>query len=280
MSAPLPARDDPSTPAMLRQGLDALVELNPSYDVDAGLARFEGASAASAAPSTGAVVLKIVVGSFLLVLGGIALAVITGEPDAVDSPAVANVAPTTANNPDAAELRGTDPRATNNPVPQPHDADAQSSEAPAMLASTDPVTDPVTDPAQDTAQDRGVVAMRSPQRRPRRGAQLTPSPTAAPEAPAQADPLLAEMQLLNATRKQVSAKRYRAALASVAAARELSVPRHFDEEWDALEILALAGSGHLEHAQRLATPYLERHARGRFNASIERALTPSKAADH
>ena len=41
MKSPLPAREDPSTPAALREGLDALAGVEPPYDVAAGAARFE-----------------------------------------------------------------------------------------------------------------------------------------------------------------------------------------------------------------------------------------------
>ena len=85
------------------------------------------------------------------------------------------------------------------------------------------------------------------------------------------DPLLREMKLLNATRKHVAARRHGEALAAITRARALP-KRRFGEEWEALEILALAGAGRLQRARALAEPYLARHRGGRFNASIERAV--------
>ncbi len=262
MTSPLPARDDLSTSANLREGLDALAGLNPDYDVEAGLLRFEAASATGAAAAGGAT-LKLVLGSLLLVLatavgGGLLLA---GGNGAARSVAVAVAPVVDTQSPGR-------PAEHSSRVPEVGEV-SEGSRIAAVPVEAKPSDQIKIEAPQVTPLPAVVASEPTPQRRP--SGRVSRAPVPKPEGP---EPLLAEMQILNSTRKQVSSGHFTRALESIAAAHELEFPHHFGEEWEALEILALAGAGRLKDARKLATPYLSRHPRGRFNAPIERALNP------
>lgn len=242
MTSPLPARRDPSTPEALRRGLGALSAIEAPYDVAAGAARFEAKLSGSPAPvaatrATG--LAKLFVAVALVVLGAAALVSLGGDrKQPAERKAVV-----------AVEAEAPPGREPPKPVVTP-----TPPEIPAVPAALDP------------------PAMQPPEEKPPEQVERRkPKPVPVPEEQPPEDPLMREMKLLNATRKHVAADRNADALTSIAEARELPT-RRFDEEWQALEILALAGAGKLDRARALAEPYLARHEGGRFNASIEQAL--------
>jgi len=248
MTSPLPARRDPSTPNALRQGLDALAGIDPPYDVAAGAARLDariaGAPAPVAATSTGSTKLLVVLA--VVMLGAAIGWLLTDdghEEQAFASPAARA---------DAIPVQPTAPAAT---PPPPSPTQPDNADPPPAPERPAPRSESVDPPAVEVPKER------TRRRRPR----------SEPESKPDEDPLMREMKLLNAARKHVAAGRYVAALSPISAANALE-SRRFGEEWRALEILALAGSGKLERARSLAEPYLRQHPSGRFNAKIERAL--------
>lgn len=242
MTSPLPARRDPSTPEALRRGLDALSAIDAPYDVAAGAARFEARLSGAPAPvaaTRGTGLAKVFVVVALVVLGAAAVMSLGREHN---QPAEAKAVA-------AIDVEAPPEHEPPQPVVTP-----TPPEVPAVPAAPDP---PSSEPPDE----------QPPEQVERR----KPKPAAVPEEEPPEDPLMREMKLLNATRKHVAADRNADALTSIAEARELPT-RRFDEEWQALEILALAGAGKVDRARALAEPYLARHEGGRFNASIEKAL--------
>lgn len=310
--APPPARADPRAPAPLREGLDALAALDPEYDVTAGLGRFEATLAEQGGgPPGGGTPKRVawVVAAVLVVGGAAAVARYsgtdagevsrTGEPR---SPTRLEAAGERPPDEPLEVSRVESSTAVPGPIRAPgreRTSKAATSSTAAMHAMTPAAEPSAVEPFAAEPSAAGKRDDPHPRKRAegsRRGstpgsrgsssgsaesgASAGGSPAGGASAgasPAGAssvgdDALAREMKLLNAARKHVAAGRHGAALGSIQVARRSIDPRHFDEEWDALEILALAGSGRLDRAERLASPFVVRHPQGRFNASIEQAL--------
>jgi hypothetical protein len=261
------ARPPTANDAPLREGIDALRDLDPDYDVASGAARFEASLGATPkAPSGGSLRSLRIVTALLIVAGTVAgtaavVAWMGRDPEPIATRAVeAPTQPAAEVEPDA---RPAPPPAPVVPIalaatPTPAPAEARA------LASTEPKPAPAP-----------VRGESRPRTRPHPGAPATPASDDAPAGADVDDALAREMALLNAARKQVGAGEARTALGSITTARASFPALRFDEEWDALEILALAGAGRLDDARRLARPFLAGHTGGRFNASIERAIGPA-----
>ena len=253
MSLPRPARTDPAADPSLRAGLEALAALEPNYDAVAGVQRFEAALVA--APRwTGRAKLAVVTTVAVVLVGAAGLAARSSARPAAEAHASASLDPLV----EAAQLDPLTP----------------------ALAATVQVVGPATPkPPQPLAS--GVADQpesRSPAVRPKRN-----PPRAQPEVPGRPaksvpldDVLTREMRLLNATRRQL-AEQPQSALWAIADARETISPLRFDEEWDALEILALAGADRLEEAERRAESFTSQHRNGRFDSSIASALDEARS---
>lgn len=257
------ARPPTANDAPLREGIDALRDLDPDYDVASGVARFEASLGATPrAPAAGSLRSLRIVTALVIIAGAVvgtaAVVASTGrDPEPIATRAVE--APT----PVAAEV---EPDARPAPPPAPAEPVALAGTPSPALADAPAVAPTGPEPAPNPA--RGPT-------RPRTRPSATPPSNDAPDESDADDSLAREMALLNAARKQVGAGEAGTALGSITTARASFPALHFDEEWDALEILALAGAGRLDDARRLARPFLAGHTGGRFNASIERAIGPA-----
>jgi hypothetical protein len=236
----------------LRRGVDALLALEPDYDVDAGAQRFERGLGRGAAQAPGlATRTRLVIVTAVVAIAG---AAIVGMR-APEQPRT--LAPALASMPSAPSVEPT--------PPAPIDDGA--------IAIAEPVEPPIA-----VANAPLVAASKtSKPARARARAQTQPEIVAAEPAPTADDTLAREMALLDTTRKHLVARKAEAARETIAVARTTLTRLRFDEEWEALEILALAGAGELTRAESRASVFLVAHPNGRFNASIEAALARARA---
>ena len=224
----------------LRAGVDALLALEPDYDVDAGAQRFEHALRSGPA-STPGISPRGRLAIVTVVVAVVGAGLFGAWPSELPS------TPTTG----FGALAGAPPPVTPPPV---------RTDAVAIVAQSDPprASTPVAEPAKIAT-------------KPRRSRTRASSERAV--VPAEPDDTLArEMALLDTTRRQIVSGKASSASATIEVARTSLARLRFDEEWDALEILALAGRGELARAESRASAFLAAHPNGRFNASIEAAL--------
>jgi hypothetical protein len=231
----------------LRRGVDALLALEPDYDVDAGAQRFERGLGNGTAQAPGlAARTRLVIVTAVVVLAG---AAVVGMR-AAEQPRT--LAPVLASMPSAPSVEP----ALSAPIDDRAVAIAEPVELPIAVATAPLVAAPKS----------------SKPARARARAQTQPETVAAEPAPTDDDTLVREMALLDTARKHLVAGKAEAARETIAVARTTLTRLRFDEEWEALEILALAGAGELGRAEARASAFLVAHPNGRFNASIERAL--------
>ncbi len=233
----------------LRTGVDALLALEPDYDVDAGVQRFERAvGSGSATTSRFGARARLVIVTAVVVAAAAVIGTRTREPAHALAPGLSSLAPVAR------------------PVAPPPEAIAIA--APVEIGSD--AVERAPPPAEPKATPK-----------PRRArAPVAAQPDAPPEDVAPADDSLArEMALLDEARRQLVGGEASSARKTIASARSTLTRLRFDEEWDALEILALAGAGELSRAESRASAFLVAHPNGRFNASIEAALARARKSE-
>ncbi|MBC8073755.1 MAG: hypothetical protein IAG13_35875 [Deltaproteobacteria bacterium] len=245
MTDPQPIDSHP----VLRAGVDALRSLEPDYDVEAGLQRFEHAVGSDSAPAPVRKRFAIVTAAVVL-----AAAALVGARASESSRSL------------APGLVSLTPVASAPPVDLP------------ASAPLEPIVTPVERTrTMETAMLAAEAKVASKPRRARASAPARPEPQAVDAAPAADDSLAREMALLDKTRREVVAGEANTARETIARARTTLARLRFDEEWDALEILALADAGELTQAEARASAFLVAHPNGRFDDSIERALVRARA---
>lgn len=234
----------------LRTGVDALLALEPDYDVDAGVQRFQRTVGDGTATASrfGARARLVIVAAVV-----VAAAAVIGARSRVPAQAL------------APGLSALPPVAL--PVAPPPESIAIA--APVEIRNV--AVERASPPAEPKATPK-----------PRRArAPAAPQPDAPTEAtaPADDDSLAREMALLDEARRHLVGGEAIAARKTIASARSELARLRFDEEWDALEILALAGAGELARAESRASAFLVAHPNGRFNASIEAALARARKSE-
>lgn len=240
----------PDSHPALRAGVDALLALEPGYDVEAGAQRFEH-TIGSTGPngSRFGARARLVIVTAVVVVAAAVLGTRPSAPARAVAPGLTSIARVVTPPPVAA-------RADAVAIAAPVERRANAVETPSMPA----------DPKADAKPRRTRARVR---------AQPDAMPTET--APVEDDSLAREMALLDSTRRQIVGGEASSARETIALARSTLARLRFDEEWDALEILALAGAGELSRAESRASAFLVAHPNGRFNASIEAALDRARS---
>ena len=284
---PLRLRDDEDAPALARSDrkIACAVPLL-HYDVAQGLSRFETASAGSVATSAqaGTAAAKVtassagftaiikVAGLGLVVAAGIASYLVKAPERAKEAREVVDVDPLSAT--ESEQL--TEPREQLTEPRSPEES----------VASPAPVVEPVSQNDAGVAPDALLAQKLKPEaRRSRaRGDAVRGSPRGSVSAQAsrtdqgqddqdQGDAVRREMRQLVETRRALAQDPNRAL--ALAIRGQDSFPRGFyQQEWQALHILALARLRRFEDASERAEAFAARHPRSPFKERIERALQP------